>query len=420
MAAMNLASKFMGAMVGSALGDAIGEENSSMIPNFDNVIDRHPTESAKWHHYDDDVLPLWVADMDFASPQPVIDALRERVAHGVFGYPQELPDLRPVIADRLQRLYNWSVSPESILLLPGVVTGFNLACQALTTPGDGVLVQTPVYYPILHAPGNAGCTLDEMELTQGPDGQYEIDFDRFEATIGERTRIFILCNPHNPVGRVFRRDELEHMAEICLRHDVAICSDEIHLDLLFEPHRHLPIASLAPEIGERVITLLAPSKTYNIAGLQCSIAIVENRELRAQLKAARKGLVPWVNLMGQIAALAAYRHGQPWLDALLRYLVSNRDFLLDYVESQLPGITMAKPQGTYLAWLDCRQAGITGKTQEGASPHTFFLEKARVALNDGATFGRGGEGFVRLNFGCPRATLAKALERMRAALAALE
>jgi cystathionine beta-lyase len=253
-----------------------------------------------------------------------------------------------------------------------------------------------------------------MELTQRTDGSYEIDFDRFEAAITDRTRIFLLCNPHNPLARVFRRDELERMAEVCLRHEVVICSDEIHCDLVFEGYEHLPIASLAPEIADRTITLLAPSKTFNIAGLKCSLAIIENADLRKRFVEAKRGLVPWVNLLGQVAALAAYRDGGPWLEAVLSYLQANRDFLHDYVASHLTGVSMTRPEGTYLAWLDCREAGIPG------NPHEFFLEEAKVAMNDGATFGQGGEGFVRLNFGCPRSMLVQALEQMRAALLTLE
>jgi cystathionine beta-lyase len=377
---------------------------------FDQVIDRRSSDSAKWGYYDEDVLPLWVADVDFPSPQPVIAALRERVAHGIFGYGLEPPALRPVIVERLQRLYGWQVEPEDLVFVPGVVTAFNLATRTVTCPCDGVLVQTPVYFPMLYAPANAGCTLDEMELTLGPEGQYSIDYDAFGAAISAQTRIFLLCNPHNPVGRVFRRDELERMAEICLRHDVVICSDEIHCDLVFDEREHLPIASLDPEIAQRTITLMAPSKTYNVAGLKFSLAIIQNPELRKKYEAAKAGLVPGVNLMGYIAALAAYQDGQPWLDALLQYLEANRDYLLHEVKTRLPGICMPQPEGTYLAWLDCRQSAIP------RNPHEFFLEQARVAMNDGKTFGQGGEGFVRLNFGCPRSTLEEALRRMRRAL----
>ncbi len=381
-----------------------------MIYDFDECIDRRCTESSKWRHYDEDVLPMWVADMDFRSPEPIVRALRERVEHGVFGYGAEPPELRGAVIDWLRRLYHWEVAPEELVFVPGVVTGFNLACQATATPGDGVLMQTPIYYPVLRAPGCACLSNDEMELTRRTDGSYEVDFDLFERTITAQTRVFILCNPHNPVGRVFRRDELERMAEICLRHDVVICSDEIHSDLVFSGHPHTPIASLSPEIAARTITLMAPSKTFNVAGLSCSVAIVQNRDLRQKLKATQPGLVHGVNIMGYVAALAGYREGRPWLEALLRYLEANRDYLAEYVEQNLPGVTMHKPEGTYLAWLNCRDAGIPGNA------HEFFLKQAKVAMNDGGVFGRGGEGFVRLNFGCPRAMLTDALDRMKQAL----
>jgi cystathionine beta-lyase len=294
------------------------------------------------------------------------------------------------------------------------MTGFNLAARTVTSPGDGVLVQTPIYFPILSTPGFFECTLDGAELSLQKDGSYATDFEAFEAAITERTRIFILCNPHNPVGRVFRRDELLRMAEICVRHDIVICSDEIHCDLLLGGSRHLPIASLAPEIADRAITLMAPTKTFNIAGIRCSVAIVENNDLRKRFTVARSGIVPTtMGALDYAATLAAFRDGQPWLTALLCYLEDNCDFVLDYVNSKLPGISMARPEGTYLAWLNGREAGLPG------IPHEFFLEQARVAMNDGAVFGAGGEGFVRLNFGCPRSTLAEALHRMREALLAL-
>ncbi len=378
-----------------------------MAYDFDRHIDRRASESLKWRSYDEDVLPLWVADMDFRAPEPVIRALRERVEHGVFGYGVPPAELRQVIVEWLQRQHNWCVSPDALVFLPGVVTGFNLVCQAMASPGDGVLIQTPVYPPILRAPANAGLTRDEMELTRRPDGQYEIDFDVFERTITDRTRVFILCNPHNPVGRVFRRDELERMAAACLRHNIVICSDEIHSDLVFSGHRHIPIVSLSPEIAAQTITLISPSKTFNIPGLKCAVAVVQNPEWRRRLRATHADWAQEVNVMGYTAALAAYREGHAWLTEVLGYLEANRDLLLQYVRAHLPGIVMGKPEGTYLAWLDCREAGMPG------SPYECFLKHARVALSDGAAFGRGGEGFVRLNFACPRATLVEALERMK-------
>ena len=382
-----------------------------MTYDFDRVIDRRRTESNKWHKYPADVLPLWVADMDFRSPEPVIRALHERVEHGVFGYGLEQPEFYEVFLDRLQKRHGWRVSREAILLIPGVIPGFNLAARAFATSGDGLLLQTPMYPPIRRVPENVGLSSDEMELTRQHDGRHTIDFDRFEAAIGARTRMFLLCNPHNPVGRVYRRDELEQMARICLRRGLLICADEIHCDLTFSGQRHIPIASLDPEIEARTITLMAPSKTFNLPGLKCSVAIIPNATLREKFVAAQLDLVKAVNILGYTATVAAYRDGQPWLDELLRYLEANRDFVVDYVRSKLPGVGMAPPEATYLAWLDCRDAKLPDD-----DPYTFFLDQARVALNDGKAFGRGGAGFVRLNFACPRVTLAEALDRMRHAL----
>jgi len=382
--------------------------------DFDRIIERRNTESNKWHKYPPDVLPLWVADMDFASPEPVIRALRERVEHGVFGYGVEQPEFHQVMRDRFLKRFGWTVEAEAMVLMNGVTPGFNTACRAFAGPGDGVLMMLPVYPPILRLPDNVGMSRDGASLVRGADGRYTIDLDAFERAITPRTRMFLLCNPHNPVGRVFTREELLRMAEICLRHDLIICADEVHGDLIYHGYRHVPIASLDPEIEARTVTLLAPSKTFNLAGLKSSLAVVPNRALREKFIAARADMVQAGNILGYTAMLAAYRDGQPWLDELLRYLESNRDFLVKYVRSNFPKVEMGVPEGTYLAWLDCRKAGVPGH-----DPFTFFLEAGRVAFNDGKTFGRGGEGFVRLNFGCPRALLEQGLERMTTALAPL-
>jgi cystathionine beta-lyase len=385
---------------------------STTAHDFDRVIDRRHTLSNKWRKYGPDVLPLWVADMDFASPEPVVRALRERVEHGVYGYGFEGPEFAEVFVDRLQKRYGWTVSPEAVVLIPGVIPGFNVACRALTRPGDGLLMQVPVYPPILRSPGNHGLTRDEAPLGRQGHGRYVVDLDAFRAAIHGRTRAFLLCNPHNPVGRVLTREELTGMAAICLERDLAIIADEIHCDLLYSGQRHVPMASLGPEVARRTITLMAPSKTFNLAGLKVSVAVVPDASLREKFMAARGDLVQaQVNIMGYIAAFAAYRDGDAWLGDLLRYLEANRDFLTDYVGRHLPGVAMTPPEGTYLAWLDCRGAGPAA-----ADPFTFFLERAKVALNDGALFGPGGQGFVRLNFGSPRALLTEGLERMRRAL----
>jgi len=382
--------------------------------DFDRVIDRRSTESNKWHKFPPDVLPLWVADMDFPSPEPVIRALLLRVEHGFFGYGAEQPEFHEVTCDRLLKRYGWKVQPEALVLLPGVIAGFNMAARAIAGPGDGILMQLPVYPPILRLPDNVKMSRDGADLVRGPDGRYTIDLDAVERAITARTRMFLLCNPHNPVGRVFTREELSRLAAICLRRGLVICADEIHGELVYPGHQHVPIASLDPEIEARTITLMAPSKTFNLAGLRCAVAVIPNQALREKFVASRLDMVQTPNILGYTAMLAAYRDGQPWLDELLRYLESNRDFLVKHVRANFPGVEVGVPEATYLAWLDCRGAGIPNN-----DPFTFFLERAKVSFNDGATFGRGGQGFVRLNFGCPRSLLMDGLERMETALRSL-
>ncbi len=383
-----------------------------MMYDFDNMPDRRNSESIKWNHFEADVLPMWVADMDFVSPEPVIRALQERVAHGVFGYVLDLPGLREIIVERMEKLYHWNILPEEIVFIPGVVTGINMAGHAFVQHDEGVVVQTPVYGPFYEVPRHAGGLRHEMELTRNLDGTYSIDWDTFEQTITPQSRMFLMCNPHNPVGRVWTRSELEHIADICTRHDLLICSDEIHCDLIYSGQTHIPIASLDKEISQRAITVMAPSKTYNIAGLSSSFAIIQNPQLRKQFIKGEKGLAHGVNLLGLVAARAAYQDGQEWLDQLLVYLEGNRDALQDYVVKHMPGVHMASPQGTYLAWLDCRDLDIEQSLGD------FFREKARVAVSDGSGFGKGGAGFIRLNFGCPRAMMLEALQRMKTALEA--
>jgi len=381
-----------------------------MSVNFDELIDRRSTESFKWNLFEADVLPMWVADMDFKAPQAVIQALQERVAHGVFGYAREASELKAVLVERMRSRFGWRVEPEAVVFIPGVVTGFNLASHALAKPGGEVLMQTPVYFPFFSAPGYAGMRRVDAALIRQADFGYSIDFEQFEASISEQTAMFLLCNPHNPVGRVFRRTELEQLAEICLRHSVPICSDEIHSDLVFSGHRHIPIASLDPEIEKLSITLIAPSKTFNIAGLECSAAIIPDETMRQRYLAARKGLAGGVNLLGITAGLAAYQEGQEWLDELLAYLEGNRDWMQEFIRAKMPELHMTPVEGTYLAWVDCRLAGLTDK------PAEFFLKQARVGLNEGEMFGAEGAGFVRLNFGCPRSLLVEGLERMAESL----
>jgi cystathionine beta-lyase len=377
--------------------------------DFETVRDRRKSDSAKWKKYGDDVLPLWVADMDFVSAEPILRALHERVDHAFFGYAMPLVELCETILNRLKSLYGWDVRDEEIHYLPGLVTGLNFAIQAFTGPGEGVLVQPPVYPHFVKDPVHHGRTLMDPPLVSNGD-TYEVDFEAFEKAITPQTKIFILCNPHNPVGRVFTRAELEKMAEICLSHRLVICSDEIHCDLVFPGFGHIPIASLSPEVAKWTITLMAPSKTYNLAGLRCGFAVIQNPDLARGWRKTTLGLNPGLNNLGQVAALAGYREGKEWLDQVIAYLQENRDFLYRAVPERLPGVRMTKMEGTYLAWLDCRKAGIPG------NPFQFFLKEAKVALNDGGEFGKGGEGFVRLNFACPRKMLNEALEKMSGAM----
>lgn len=377
--------------------------------DFSKIIDRRNTECAKWNYYDQDVLPMWVADMDFRSPECVIQALHKRVDHGIFGYGCAPEGLHEAIVQHLADYQGWTVKPSEINFVSGVVTGFTHAIYSLTDPGDKILIQTPVYPPILTAPAATSRKCVDNTLIQTQDGKYEIDFDDFKRKAASGVKLFILCNPHNPVGRVFTREELSQMAEICLENNILICSDEIHGDLLFSGYQHLPIASLSPEVADKTVTYFAPSKTYNLAGLSTSIYVTQNPEIKKQLSSTFSMLLGHPNILGLHAARSAYQDARPWLQDLLAYLESNRDHLFNFVQQELPGIDMWKPEGTYLGWLDCRALDLE-------SPYAFFLEEARVGFNDGLAFGLPGKGFLRINFGCPQAILTKGLERMKAAL----
>ncbi len=375
------------------------------MTHFARPVERQNTDSIKWNHYDKDVIPLWIADMDFMSPQQVIDALQARVAQGHYGYGHDSQELLERICQRMQRLYQWTVKPEDIISLPGLVSGFNIACRAIGEQGDAVLVQPPVYPPFLSAPANQHRQLYTSTLSldiQDNHLKYSIDFDDFKQKIAKNTRLFILCHPHNPIGRSFSQAELMQMAEICLQHNTVICSDEIHSDLILEG-KHQPIATLSDEIAQQTISLFSPSKTYNIAGLGYSFAIIQNPQLKHLFKQAMAGIVSYPTILSIVASLAAYQHGDVWLENLLDYLRENRDFAVNYIQKHLPQIKTTYPTATYLLWLDCREL---------ENPYQLFLNRAKVALSDGKAFGLAGEGFTRLNFGCSRQVLLESLERM--------
>jgi cystathionine beta-lyase len=373
--------------------------------DFDEVVDRRHTASEKWDRYaGQDIIPLWVADMDFRSPPSVLEALQQRVEHGVFGYSSPPKELIAVVLAMLQQEYNWQVQPDWLVWLPGLVCGLNVSCRAVGVPGDAVATFTPVYPPFLTAPGLAGRELISVPLVE-QQGRWEMDLEALEQAITPRTKLLMLCSPHNPVGRVWSREEQLALADLVERHNLIVCSDEIHAGLVLDSDKpHIPFATLAPELAKRTITLLAPSKTYNIPGLGCSFAIIPDKQMRQAFRGVMTGIVPHVNLLGYTATLAAYRDGEPWRQALLRYLRQNHDLVLEAVQA-VPGLKTWPVEATYLAWIDAQGLGV-------ADPASLF-EQAGVGLSDGVPFGA--PGFVRLNFGCPRSLLEQALERIQSA-----
>lgn len=374
--------------------------------DFDEIIDRRGTSSEKWDKYQGrEIIPLWVADMDFRSPPAVIEALHERVSHGVFGYTAPPEELNQAVVDALLAEFGWQVQKEWITWLPGLVTGLNVACRAVGAPEDEVITFTPVYPPFMSAPPLSGRALVQVPL-QLTGGHWGLDLEALERSVTPRTRLLLLCSPHNPVGRVWTELELASLAEFAARHDLVICSDEIHAGLVLDEQvRHVPIATLSPETDRRTITLLAPSKTFNVPGLGCSFAVISDDTLRRAFRKGMGRIVPHVNLLGYTAAEAAYRYGEPWRRELLAYLRGNRDLVAQEVAG-MPGLSVAHVEATYLSWIDLREREI-------ADPVRFF-EEAGVGLSGGTEFGL--PGFVRLNFGCPRPLLAEALRRMRVAL----
>ena len=370
--------------------------------DFDAVVDRTLSDSHKWKRYGGrDIIPMWVADMDFQSPPEILEALHRRIDHGIFGYGKPSPRLKNTIIAHLHETYGWRVQPDWIVWLPGLVSGLNVACRSWGRSGAGILTTTPVYPPFLTAPGLAGKRLQTIDMVYDRH-RWRFDWDALKEAIAPGTAMFLLCTPHNPTGRVFTRRELETLADACLRSRLVICSDEIHCDLVLEPKcRHIPMATISPEVADRTITLMAPSKTYNIPGLGCSFAVISNPELRRRFKRAMAGIVPHVNLLGFVATQAAFEFGAPWLEQLLGYLKKNRDRVFQWTR-QFEAIEMAQVEATYLAWIDARSI-------EETRPAELF-EAGGVGLSDGAAFGA--PGFVRLNFGCSRVLLEKALDRM--------
>ncbi|GAB1234922.1 MalY/PatB family protein [Ferrigenium sp. UT5] len=390
--------------------------NAATDFNFDPIINRAGTASLKYDAREPvfgsaNVIPLWVADMDFAVPAAVQRALLERAAHPVFGYTLYPESLYASLIHWLATRHPWKITRDSILFCPGVVPSLHACIMALSRPGDGVIVQPPVYAPFLSAPETCGrkLLLNPLMLKEG---RYFFDLDDFERCAKQGGRLLILCSPHNPVGRVWQQDELQALLAVCERHAITVVSDEIHADLIYPGHRHVPLATLTDKV--KIVTAVAPSKTFNIPGLGLSALVVPEAADRKAITQAFDTLhVSANNPFSIVAFEAAYREGAPWLDDLMAYLAGTRDRVRDFLQQHLPQIRMTEPEGTYLLWLDCRAMGLNDKQLKD-----FFVQKAGVGMSPGALFGEGGSGHMRMNIGAPRSVIQQALENISAALRA--
>lgn len=398
---------------------------------FDTVHSRRHTSSVKWDHVFDDgvlvprdnddpahsedaLLPLWVADMDFRCPQAVVDAIIERAGHGIFGYTLPMDGYYQAIIQWARQRYQWQMQREWIVLSPGVVPVMNLVVRTFVKPGEKVLIQGPVYYHFMRAPTNHDVEYVSSDLVYDANtASYSIDFADFEKKAADpQTKMAMLCNPHNPTSRVWTRDELQRLADICVEHDVLIVSDEIHCDLVFEGNTFVPIASLSNTIAQKSLTMMAASKTFNLAGLKTSHTIIPDPEIRAEFSEGIKKLGLFGgNTMGILASEVAYNRGGEWLQAVLDYVWANYEFTRDYFARELPAVQVIKPQGTYLLWVDCGPLGYSPTERKRR-----IYENAGVFLDDGSMFGEAGQNFERINLACPRKTLTSALQRMVAAL----
>ncbi len=395
--------------------------------DFDQICDRSGTNCVKWDGAKtifgcDDVIPMWVADMDFPVAQPIVEALKKRAEHEFYGYTQPGQGVIESVVDRMQRKFNWRIQPEWVVFTPGVIPALHAAVRAFTHQGDEIILQQPVYYPFFSVVTANGCKIVNNEL-KFIDGRYEMDYSDLEGkfqpragmrSVPSRIKVIIVCNPHNPVGRLWSNEELSRMGEIVIHHGAKVISDEIHCELLFKGYRHTPFASISEEFEQNCVVCMAPSKTFNLAGLSTSSIIIPNQKLRNDFLNARAGILPGINLFGLTALEAAYRFGEEWLGHLLSYLQSNLDCTIEYFEEEIPKIMVIKPQGTYLVWLDCRELGMDNITLR-----CFMREKARIGFDDGFLFGASGNGFQRMNIACPRAILEEALRRIETAVNSL-
>jgi len=386
--------------------------------DFDKIIERRNTYSSKYnmaaYKKPADVLPLWVADMDFMAPPCVLDALAEQGRHGVFGYFNTGEPYFKVLQNWFSGHFEWNVSPDWLVKTPGIVNAIYVALMALTEPGDAVIIQQPVYYPFTLSVQDTGRKLVVNQLVN-ENNYYRIDFDDFEKKIiANNVKAFILCHPHNPVGRVWTREELVQLGNICLRHGVIVISDEIHQDFIYEGHKHLVFAGLGAEYCDITVTCTAPTKTFNLAGLPVANIFISNAKIREKfLRTYNRFGVTQLCVMGIVACQAAYAGGAPWLRELLGYLSGNMSLIGEFLDDRLPEIKFVKPEGTYLAWLDFRALGL-GERELGE----WVTNKARLWLHNGTIFGESGAGFMRLNAACPRSVLLEALERLERAMRA--
>lgn len=386
---------------------------------FDEIINRKSTLSLKWDYCKErfgreDIHPMWVADMDFKSPAQVIDAIKLRAEHGVFGYTEVSGKYTDALISWMKKRNNWTVDESWIVHSPGVVTSVNTSILAFTDVGDRILMQTPIYYPFYSSINDNSRQLIINSL-QYNNGYYEIDFEDLENKLGSGVKMMIFCSPHNPIGRVWKKSELEQVAKLCSKYNVILISDEIHSDLVYKGYTHIPVAALYEETLDNSITLISPTKTFNLAGLAESSAIIPNMKLRQGFKKTLSNTgAGMLNIFGLEAAEAAYTYGESWLEELLVYLQGNLETLIEYFKKNISNIKVVRPEATYLAWLDCHELPI-----EAEKLKEFFTFKAGVGLNDGRTFGKEGSGFQRINFACPRALLLEGLERIRNAVAKL-
>lgn len=383
--------------------------------NFDEIMDRKKTESVKWAqrpNIPQDALPLWVADMDFRSPIEVIQALQDRVEHGVFGYPRIPEEYHQAIIAWMQNRHQWQIEKSWIVRVPGVVPAMNISVRAFLRPGDKVLIQQPVYTPFMQSIEQNGAQIVNSPLKLNGT-RYEIDFEDFEKKAQDPSvKLFFLCNPHNPVGRVWSKEELERLGEICLKHNVLVFSDEIHQDLVYRGATHIPFASLSAELANICMTATAPSKTFNIAGLHAANVIISNKALRQEfMREVNRVSVGSLNVLGIVATTAAYTHGADWLEQAMDYIEGNKDYVMRFIEEQLPMLKVVPPEATYLLWLDCRAVGLDNQELTD-----FMLHKAGLWLNDGYAYGEEGSGFVRLNIACPRKILEQAMQQLKDAI----